>query len=305
MSIDKKSKQTISNILSAFIGEEPVTLYQEVAKRGISSTKIQELELTRNREDLASFSSFSPFNKLTKDIRISDDKKLKKFHSEIMETLRDKKQVEVPAKKLNALLSNNNVFKNIGEAMTSLVTEQSSFSPECVDKAVLFSKNSKNTELLKSYLLLKNEKIETSSIQLLSKGLRNVENPEMNRWIPTELIQSVGMVQIGLALKDLATTPVERNKGEKRKQQEIKIRNYAQSGSHSSTEFLTSCKLFARQWEERNISTLLELVDKQKKKQEKADALLNKVDESYSPNNTKKNKQESPKKKQRARNAKP
>lgn len=296
MSIDKKSKQTISNILSAVLGEEPVKIYQEVALNGVSSEKVQKLELTRNKEELK---NFTPFHRITKDIKLSNDKRLKDFHKEVMEKLRTKKQLEIPVKKLEMLLSNNNVLKNISNAVTSLASENVKFTEEHVEKAALFSKKAKDTELLRSYLILKNEKMESSAIQVLSKGLRNIENPETNKWVPKNLIKSVGMIQMGLALNSLATTPIERNKGEKRKEDEIKIRNYAQAGSHSSTAFLTSCKLIARDWEEKHLSTLIKYAEKQRERHEKEANLLNKVNEAF-PNKT-----QNQRKKQRVKNTKP
>lgn len=287
MSIDKKTQQIISGILSEVIDGESVKIYQEVATKGMSATKIRNLELKSNQDKLE---EHSPFHRLTKDIQVSNDHKLKDFHSAIMKNLREKRQVEVPSKKLEALLSHNSVFKNLGTVVVSLVGEKRlSFTEEQVEKASYFSKKAKNTELLKTYLLLNNEKMETSSLQVLSKGLQNVENPQKNKFIPKELIQSTGMIQIGLALNAMATNPVERNRGEIRRNKEIRIKRLSQAGSHS-TEFITSCKQLARDWEEKNLEVLLSYVNKQKEQHKKEDDLINKVSKIYSEKPLEKNK---------------
>lgn len=287
MTIDRKSKTTMSNILSEFIGDEPIKLYQEVVKKGISQYKVKNLETTENKKELE---SFSPFHRLTKDMYLSDDRNLRDFHEEIISSLREKKQVEVPARMMESLLSENNVFKNIGNSMASFITKQAKFSESNVNKAVLFVKKSKDNELLKSYLLLKNEKMNSSVIQVLSKGIKNVENPQTNKWIPKEVMQSTGMIQIGLALNDIATTPLDRNHGQIRKDRAIKIRNLAQSGSSSSTTFLNSCKTLARKWEEKNQEILLDYAERQRVKIEKEKNILDQLNTETKIKNTLSNK---------------
>ena len=130
----------------------------------------------------------------------------------------------------------------------------------------IISKKSKDKELAKSYLLMKNPLFISSHLHVLAKGIKNLESPEVNAHIPQEVIQETGMLQIGMALNEIATSKPGTRIGDLTREKTVKIKKLSQSGGINATPFLNECKKFARDWEERHFTQLQKLTQQQEDK---------------------------------------
>lgn len=264
MKLDKQSERTLSKILNNVFGEGNVKIYQEVAVEGVSHDKLKMIEAETNLKDLE---RLSPFSKVIKSNPQEMDSSLKNVHNKVLEDLRENKKVNIDEKSFKRLVSNDNVVKRIGnlitEALTSVIEDP---SVDRIKKMSIISKKSKDKELAKSYLLMKNPLFISSHLHVLAKGIKNLESPEVNAHIPQEIIQETGMLQIGMALNEIATSKPGTRIGDLTREKTVKIKKLSQSGGVNATPFLNECKKFARDWEERHFSQLQKLTQQQEDK---------------------------------------
>jgi hypothetical protein len=274
MNVDKKTQEVFSKILGEVFGKGDVKIYETVAAQGVTHKEMKKLELESNKEKINNFSPFSAVISSKKSDLNNEDKKL---HSEVIQNLKDKKQMLLDEKSFKKIMGSDTVmskFSNmIADTVSNIVDHPS--PEEDIQKMSVIAKRSKDKELAKSYLLMKHPDFQSSNLQVLAKGIKNVENPMVHSDVPKEVIQEAGMIQIGLALNEMATSAPRTRIANLSIEDSIKVKKMTQAVGDNNTEFILSCKKMARHWENKHMGQLVTLVEQQNKKITKEKELKN------------------------------
>lgn len=265
MNVDKKTQEVFSKILGEVFGKGDVKIYETVAAQGVTHREMKKLELESNQEKINNFSPFSAVISSKKSDLNNADKKL---HSEVIQNLKDKKQMLLDEKSFKKIMGSDTVmskFSNmIADTVSNIVDHPS--PEEDIQRMSVIAKRSKDKELAKSYLLMKNPDFQSSNLQVLAKGIKNVENPMVHSDVPREVIQEAGMIQIGLALNEMATSAPRTRIGNLSMEDSVRVKKMTQAVGNNNTEFILSCKKMARHWENKHMGQLLTLVERQNEK---------------------------------------
>jgi len=211
---------------------------------------------------------FSPLSAVISSKKSDLDNNDKKLHSEVIQNLKDKKQMLLDEKSFKKIMGSDTVmskFSNIIADTVSNIIDHPS-PEEDIQQMSVIAKRSKDKELAKSYLLMKHPDFQSSNLQVLAKGIKNVENPIIHSDVPKEVIQEAGMVQIGLALNEMATSAPRTRIGNLSIEDSIKVKKMTQAMGENNTEFIVSCKKMARHWENKHMGVLVTLVEQQNKR---------------------------------------
>jgi hypothetical protein len=254
MRIDKNSSDIISNLLNKVLdSNRGVKVYEEIAISGNKHYLMQNAESRKHLKEIQE--SESPLEKM---FRLNPEYQNKDFslvHEQINNQLAENKKTIVSRRQLADVLEDNNVLKKFANIFKDFMSNEENdlinLNEDQIKKISAQALKSRNKELIKSYLLINNEEYQNPSIHLLVNGIKNIENPKGHPLMPKHVIQEVGVLQIGLALNDMATKPIDRNISDARREHCLAIKRLTQSGSTNKSEFLTFCKQVARSWEEK------------------------------------------------------
>lgn len=266
MKVDKKSQESLSKILNiAFRTNKGIKIYEEVASQGLNHIGNKSMESSQN---IRKIKNFSPFQKFISSPITVKDSQLNSVHKEVMSKLREKKQVYLSKKDSKKFFSQPFVVEKI----KNMVQSSLDFSVPDLSQRQLLKissdvKRARDAELVKGFLLTKNENTIGSYFHLISKGIKNIENPSANKLIPKELIQQTGMIQIGLALNELALLDKGSKIADLTEKETLLIKMKSQRGQHA-TEFINKCKDTAKLWKTKHSMTLDSLIEKQRVRDE-------------------------------------
>lgn len=265
MNVDKKTQEVFSKILGEVFGKGDVKIYETIAAQGVTHKEMKKLELESNQEKINNLSPFSAVISSKKSDLNNEDKKL---HSEVVQNLKDKKQMLLDEKSFKKIMGSDTVMSKFSNMIADTVSNivDHPIPEEDIQQMSVIAKRSKDKELAKSYLLMKHPDFQSSNLQVLAKGIKNVENPMIHSDVPKEVIQEAGMIQIGLALNEMATSAPRTRIGNLSIEDSIKVKKMTQAVGDNNTEFILGCKKMARHWENKHMGQLVTLVEKQNKK---------------------------------------
>lgn len=273
MKVDKKSQHLLSEIQGIAFrvkdtsSDRNYKIYSEIAYHGVESKGNLSIESKHNHKKLK---DFSPFQKFLESSSVKNNE-LSQIHDKISTSLKEQKESYISQKDMNRLLTQEGVLKRIAKSITNdlnIVINGNSnntilSNPSKILKLSNEIKKARDKELIKSVLLTKNGMSIGSYFHLISKGIKNIENPQSNKLIPSDVLIQAGMIQIGYALNELLLINRGETVADLSPAETIKIKKLAQRGDHS-TDFINKCKDMAKSWTIRNQELISAYVEKYK-----------------------------------------
>lgn len=268
MKVDKKSVKSLNNVLQAVFSLNK-DFYGEFEAHGKNSNILMDVESLEGQERILKDKSF-----LEKIFNVSEKYNGMDFsgvQEKIQSKMESNNKMLVEDSKIDSFFGKS-LFGKMSDAISTITEDQPNITLSDEKAEVVANEISKarKKELCRSYLQLKDVSLLSAPIHLLAKGIKNIEKPSNDNLIPDRVNQEVGMLQIGLALNHLATTPLNRAKSKEAYNKDLSVKRLAQSSSNNQTEFLDSCKTLARNWESKNIKLLTDLSKKQDAKKERS-----------------------------------
>lgn len=263
MKLDKKTDQALMKIFNGILLTKGDGVYSRIKKEGSNNNEVFSIELLEGQRQ-----NEKRKNSIERIFNVKDEYKNKDFsfiHKNIVKIMEENESAIVRKKKMDSYFSLG-ILNKLKETVSETIGDQSNIVLLSDVKLLAVAntiEKARNAELMRSYLQLKDSSLMRPEIHVLAKGVKNVENPKKDLLMPEHVTNEIAMIQIGLALNELATKPLNRSKPVPAFERDLKVKKMAQSSGTNTSLFLSGCKSLARKWEQDNLIKLKPLLEKQ------------------------------------------